>query len=63
MVPLDGDTGDAGILEGLQGFDGLGEGFRQDLADMEQVAADQNEIDPRVRASATMPARQRKKSS
>ena len=45
VIPLDGDAGDTGILERLQGFDGSGEGLRQDLTDVKQVAADQDSID------------------
>jgi len=45
VVPLDGDAGDRGVLQRLQGFDGAGKGAREDLAGVEQVTADQDEID------------------
>jgi hypothetical protein len=41
-IPLDGNAGDAGVFEGLQGFDGFGKGLQQDLANVEQVATDQD---------------------
>ena len=50
VVPLDGDAGNASILERLQGFDGAGKGARQDLADVKQVTADQHELDSGRRA-------------
>ena len=45
VVPFHGDAGDTGVLQGLEGFDGAGEGAGEDLAGMEQVAGDQDEID------------------
>lgn len=45
VVTFDGDTGDVGVFEWLQGCYGFGEGSGQDLTDMEQIAADQNKVD------------------
>lgn len=45
VVPLDGDAGDTGVFQRLQGFDGAGKGAGEDLAGMEQVAGDEDEID------------------
>jgi hypothetical protein len=45
VVTLHGDAGDSDVLQGLQGFDGAGKGAGQDLAGVEQVTADQDEID------------------
>src|SRR5450631_2240944 len=45
VVAFDGNAGDSGVLQGLQGFDGAGKGTGKNLAGVEQVATDQNEID------------------
>ena len=45
MVSLYGDAWDAGVLQGLKGLDCAGEGAGEDLAGVEQVAGDKEEID------------------
>lgn len=44
MVSFYGDALDAGVFQGLESFYGSGEGAWEDLADMEEVAGNQNEI-------------------
>ncbi len=44
MVAFDGDAGNVGVFEGCSIY-GFGEGFRQNLADVEKVASDQDEVD------------------
>jgi hypothetical protein len=44
VVPFHGDAWDAGVLQGLEDLDGAGEGAGEDLAGMEKVARDQDEI-------------------
>jgi hypothetical protein len=46
VVAFHGYAGNTRILEGLEGFDGEGEGLRQDLPGVKQIASDQHEIDP-----------------
>lgn len=46
VIPFHCDTGDAGVLQWLQGFDGAGEGAGEDLAGVKQVTGDEDEIDP-----------------
>jgi len=45
MITFHGDARDADVLQWLKGFDGAGEGAGNDLADVEQVSGDQDEID------------------
>ena len=44
VVAFDGDAGDVGVFKGLQDFDGFGEGSGENLADVKQVATDQDKI-------------------
>lgn len=46
MVSFHGDAGDVGILQGLEGLNGAGEGAGEDLASVEQIAGDEDEIHP-----------------
>jgi len=45
VIAFDCDAGDVGVFEGLQGFYCFGECFRHNLADVEEIAADQNKVD------------------
>jgi len=44
MVSFHGYAGDAGVFQWLEDLDGAGEGAGEDLAGMEKVARDQDEI-------------------
>jgi len=68
VVSFDGDAGDSGVCERLRGFDGAGKVAGKDRAGVEQVTADQDEIDlfgncllytspsPRDRQKSRMPS-------
>src|SRR6266542_4117728 len=45
VIALHCDAGDAGVLQGLESFYGFGEGAGEDLAGVEEVACDEEEID------------------
>src|SRR6056297_1104656 len=45
VVTFNSNTGDLRILEGLQDGNGAGKSFRQNLADMKQIATNQQSID------------------
>lgn len=46
VVSLHGNAGYAGILQGQESFDGTGESTGEDLAGVEEVAGDEDKIDP-----------------
>lgn len=46
VVTFHCDAGDAGVFQWLQGLDGAGEGAGEDLTGVEQVAGDEDKIDP-----------------
>jgi hypothetical protein len=44
VIALNGNAGDIGILQGLECFNGTGEGAGQDLTSVEQVTGNQDKI-------------------
>jgi len=45
VIPFHGNAGDSGVFQRLQGLDGAGKGTGEDLAGVEEVTGNQDEID------------------